>query len=464
MRAASRSLTSAGMSCAEVLAALDKIRADTTHPERRVPAAETELETVLQRAAGMFAGGAASVGHSAVRRLELELVSMVARLLGGNDDVVGHATTGAAENALLVVKAARDLAAQQRTVRRPEVVMPSTAHPAFAMACQWLDVKPVRTPVGPDYCADTRAMRKAITKRTILMVASAPSHPHGIVDPVEPLAKIASRAGIPLHVDATASGLLLPFVRALGRPLPRSDFRVEGVSSLGLDLRASAGALTCGLLLYADNALRRHQYYATSDWPGAPYGSTVPHDDAISAPVASAWAWLQRHGHDGCKRAAHDLMRTVDQVRDGIERLEHVSVLGEPLLQVLAIASKTVDMAEVASTLAAKGWKLSLQQQPTSLRIVVDRTMAPDVLLADMREALRGAHRDPVNRLMDRSRRLIKSMAARWVPAGLTSRVGLTVENPETRALPPSIENGAVLPLGMDERAMIDALDRMARN
>lgn len=77
-------------------------------------------------------------------------------------------------------------------------------------------MKIIRVPVGRDYRADVAAMRKAITRNTVCLVASAISFPHGMIDPVVELAEIASAYGVGLHVDACLGGFVLPWLQKLG--------------------------------------------------------------------------------------------------------------------------------------------------------------------------------------------------------------------------------------------------------
>ena len=44
--------------------------------------------------------------------------------------------------------------------------------------------------------ADVRATARAMSANTIMVYASAPSFPHGVIDPVEDLAKLASSYGV----------------------------------------------------------------------------------------------------------------------------------------------------------------------------------------------------------------------------------------------------------------------------
>jgi glutamate/tyrosine decarboxylase-like PLP-dependent enzyme len=47
------------------------------------------------------------------------------------------------------------------------------------------------------------------------MYASAPSYPHGAIDPVRAMGLIAVERGIGLHVDCCLGGFILPFAKLL---------------------------------------------------------------------------------------------------------------------------------------------------------------------------------------------------------------------------------------------------------
>ncbi|MBK9714985.1 MAG: aminotransferase class V-fold PLP-dependent enzyme [Kouleothrix sp.] len=116
------------------------------------------------------------------------------------------------------------------------MILPLTAHPAFDKAAHYFGVRPVRVPVRKDFRADVAAVEAAITKNTVLLVGSAPSYLHGVVDPIADLARVARRRDLLLHVDACVGGMMPPFVRRLGYPAPEFDFGVPGVTSISADL------------------------------------------------------------------------------------------------------------------------------------------------------------------------------------------------------------------------------------
>ncbi len=122
------------------------------------------------------------LAFQSLKRFETEIIEMTADLLHGDEKTVGTVTSGGTESCLLAVKTYRDLArARKPWIRRPEMVAPESVHVAFAKAAQYFNVRLVTVPLQDDYSVDPRALERAITRNTILLVASAPSYPHGLV-------------------------------------------------------------------------------------------------------------------------------------------------------------------------------------------------------------------------------------------------------------------------------------------
>ena len=68
-----------------------------------------------------------------------------------------------------------------------------------------------------------KKMRSYINENTCMLVASTPQFPHGAMDPVEEMSKLALKYNLPLHVDACLGGFLIVFMREAGFPLPKFE-------------------------------------------------------------------------------------------------------------------------------------------------------------------------------------------------------------------------------------------------
>lgn len=79
-------------------------------------------------------------------------------------------TTGGTESILMACKAYRDYAKEERGVKRPEIIMPVTAHSGFDKAAQYLGLRVKTIPVDPvTLKVDLKAMERAISGNTIMV-------------------------------------------------------------------------------------------------------------------------------------------------------------------------------------------------------------------------------------------------------------------------------------------------------
>ncbi|MFQ5421925.1 MAG: pyridoxal phosphate-dependent decarboxylase family protein, partial [Anaerolineae bacterium] len=280
-----------------------------------VYSAGEEAQSVLKEAYNLFFSDNMlnPTAYPSLRRCETEVVAMSAHLLGGDAETVGNMTSGGTESILMAVVTAREWAKTTKPhITQPEMVLPLSAHPAFDKAAHYFGVKSVRTPVTADWVADVAEVRTAVTPNTILIVGSAPAYPHGMVDPIADLAKIAQTHGILCHVDACVGGFMLPFVRQLGYPVPDFDFQVPGVTSISADLhKYGYAAKGASLILYRNRAIRRHQLFAATDWPGGIYASPTMGGTRPGGTVAAAWAIMNHLGASGYLAVADEVMKTV---------------------------------------------------------------------------------------------------------------------------------------------------------
>jgi glutamate/tyrosine decarboxylase-like PLP-dependent enzyme len=297
----------------------------------------------------------------------------------------------------MAVKTARDRARAERGVTKPVLLAPFSAHPAFAKAAHYLGLELRQIPLGPDHRADVAAAAKLISDDTALVVGSAPNYPFGVVDPIPELAALAAERGIAFHTDACLGGFLLPFLEALGEPVPPFDFRVPGVSTMSADVHKYGYCIKgASVILHRDQQhLRRHQLFLFDGWPGGTYGSFAMAGARGAAPIAAAWAVLHHLGREGYLRLATELRDTTRKIRAGIDATPGLRVLGDPVMSVLAFGSDTFDVFAVGDAMDAKGWHLDRQKGPDALHLMLSPTHSrvADAFLADLREAARAPGR-----------------------------------------------------------------------
>jgi glutamate/tyrosine decarboxylase-like PLP-dependent enzyme len=179
----------------------------------------------------------------------------------------------------LAIKAHRDYYRDKYHIYHPELICCESAHAAVDKACDLLHIRLIKVPMeSGSYELDVQALTGAVTANTILLYASAPSFPHGAIDPIEHMAAIAHTHDIGLHVDCCLGGFVLPFARQLGHDIPAFDFSVKGVTSMSIDTHKYGFALKgSSVLLYSNPDIRQAQYFCYPEWTGGLYTTpTVP--------------------------------------------------------------------------------------------------------------------------------------------------------------------------------------------
>jgi glutamate/tyrosine decarboxylase-like PLP-dependent enzyme len=365
-----------------------------------------EAEAVIKQAYMMYLSenGLDPTVFPSALRFEREVVAMAAAHLNGDEQVVGNFTSGGTESLILAVKTARDYARAKRPeVTQPEIILPATAHAAFQKAAHYLCVKPVIVPVDSrTFKADVDAVRRAITPDTVLLVGSAVSYAHGVVDPIRELGQLALEKNLLLHVDGCMGGFLLPYFRRLGAPVPDFDFSVPGVTSISMDLHkyafAAKGAST---ILYRSCELRKYQIYACANWTGYTVINPTVQSTKSAGPIAAAWAVLNFIGDDGYLEIARQVLEATRRIADGVERIDGLRLLGRPEMNLVAFTSDDASVFHIIDEMKARGWyiqpqlafgdskeNIHLSVNPASVRWV-------EPLLADLRECVARARELP---------------------------------------------------------------------
>lgn len=130
-------------------------------------------------------------------------------------------------------------------------------------------------------------LESLIDSNTIAIYGSYPNYPHGIIDPIKDMAKIALKHKIGFHIDACLGGLVAGFLKEHRDTL---SMDTEGVTSISLDHHkyglAPKGVST---VFMKTRELRQSMYFVYPDWVGGLYGT--PSFVGSRAGFASAGAW-----------------------------------------------------------------------------------------------------------------------------------------------------------------------------
>ncbi|KAM9560955.1 sphingosine-1-phosphate lyase 1-like isoform 3-T3 [Salvelinus alpinus] len=305
-----------------------------------------------------------------VRKMEAEVVRMTCTLFQGGPNTCGTVTSGGTESILMACKAYRDMA-YERGVKHPEIIAPVSVHAAFDKAANYFGMKLVHIPLDKNTMkVDVKAMRRAISKNTAMLVCSAPQFPHGIIDPIEEVGKLALKYNLPLHVDACLGGFLIVFMAKANYPLAPFDFRVKGVTSISADTHKYGYAPKgSSVILYSDKKYRHYQYFVAPDWQGGIYASPSVAGSRPGGIIAACWATMMHMGEDGYIKATKKIIDTARTIKTEIRKINGVFVFGDPEVSVVAIGSDVFDIFRLSNALTSKGWNLNTLQYPSSIHI-----------------------------------------------------------------------------------------------
>ncbi|KAH9908128.1 pyridoxal phosphate-dependent transferase [Xylariomycetidae sp. FL2044] len=385
------------------LADLDHTRWEDGYVSGAVYHGEDELLKLQTEAFGKFT--VANPIHPdvfpGVRKMEAEVVSMVLSLFHAPPTAAGVSTSGGTESILMACYSARQKAYVERGVTEPEMILPETGHTAFRKAGDYFKIKIHLVPCPPPtYQVDTHRVSRLINSNTILLVGSAPNFPHGIMDDISALSKLALRRRLPLHVDCCLGSFLVPFLAKAGFESEPFDFRLRGVTSISCDTHkygfAPKGNST---VLYRTPELRTYQYFVSPDWSGGVYASPGIAGSRPGALIAGAWASMMRVGEQGYVDACVQIVGCAKKIAEALVSspalAAELDIVGRPLVSVVAFTARNLNIYDVADGMSSRGWHLNAMQNPPAIHVAVTMpvTKVWERLVADL-EAVVEAERE----------------------------------------------------------------------
>jgi|Deesub1362A_J573_1020465.scaffolds.fasta_scaffold00164_56 glutamate/tyrosine decarboxylase-like PLP-dependent enzyme len=346
--------------------------------------------------------------YPSILKMENDVVAMIADLMNGGDEVAGNFTYGGTESIMLTVKAARDLFRKEKN-RTPEIVLPSTAHPAFYKSAEFLGLKVIRVDVDPEtFKASVESINEVLSDRIAMIVGSAPNYPFGVMDDIKGLSDLAVDQKLWLHVDA-CMGFVLPFFRKLGESIPPFDFSVEGVSSISVDLHkygyTPRGA---SVILYRSTDLRINHIFVMASWPGYPLVNTAVLSTRSAGTLAASWATLHYLGEEGYLKLSEKILKAKKRLLRGLPGIGF-RILGKPESSLLAFTSTELNLFTLAKEMERKGWYIQAQpgSKPLDYPKSIHLSISPyhheivDTFLNDLRIAVERVKKMPELDVMD---------------------------------------------------------------
>ena len=301
--------------------------------------------------------------------LEEELVSEIGDLFG-NRNIIGTFTTGGSEANLIAMRIARNL---RPDIKKPEVVVPVSAHLSFDKAADLLNLKLRKAELLENYQVDLDHFESLINKNTCAVVGVAGTTSLGLVDPIEKLGKLIEGRDIFFHIDAAFGGFVLPFLKRLGYKVPPWDFSVDTVDSITADPhKMGLGIIPSGGYFIKDASILQKTGFEI------PYlaGGSFKHFDIVGTrpggPIIAFWVILKYLGFNGFKEIVKKCMENTEYLVQRISEIQGVRIATNPVLNIVGITTENGDsVCELEQALRKNLWMLGKFNDLNLIRIVI---------------------------------------------------------------------------------------------
>lgn len=187
------------------------------------------------------------------------------------------------------------------------------------------------------------------------------------MDDIEKISLLGTRYGVPVHVDACVGGFLLPFMEQCDFHAPMFDFRLSGVSSIGVDLHKYAYTpIGSSALLYREQYYLKEQCFSDVHWPGGIYVSPTLSGSRPGSLLALTWANLLYCGRLGFVEKTQKVLDAAHWLKEKIHECSHVELVGDPILSSIAFTTTTkkIHIHLLGDFLNELGWNLAFLQSP----------------------------------------------------------------------------------------------------
>jgi glutamate/tyrosine decarboxylase-like PLP-dependent enzyme len=194
-------------------------------------------------------------------------------------------------------------------------------------------------------------------------------------------------------VDACVGGYQLPFLQKLGRSVPKFDFSLSGVTSIGTDLhKYGYAAVGSSVLLYRSSDVHKYQAFEFDGWRSGTWLNPAMLGSRPGGAVAAAWAVMKFLGASGYLELTRRVTATADRLRQGIQAIPGLTIQGKPEMSVFTYVSSRCDIQSIVESMRAKGWFVRPSSNPPSIHVVVTpmHERVADAYLEDLKAATLG--------------------------------------------------------------------------
>jgi tyrosine decarboxylase/aspartate 1-decarboxylase len=294
-------------------------------------------------------------------RLEKQVIGAISQMLNGSKGIAGGVVSGGTEANITALWIARNI------TKKKKVIFPRSAHFSLHKACDILAMKPVMVGLDEHFTIDIDEVSRKLDNDVAAVVGIAGTTELGSVDDIRGLANVIPD-NVFMHVDAAFGGFVLPFLKELGYDIPAFDFSVPNVASIAIDPhKMGMSTVPSGALLV------RERDWIKAIHKDAPYLDMLGQLSALSgtrcsAAVAASYAAMRSLGREGYISIVKDCMAVTQHARKKAQKIGLEPVI-EPVMNILCL--HVPDPKKLQKKLDKRGWKVSVAQNPPSLRLVI---------------------------------------------------------------------------------------------
>lgn len=433
-----------------------------------------EASEVVKEAYKMYSSenGLNPTVFKSLKQMENDIISFTASLLNAPETAVGTMTSGGTESIISAVKAAKKFAIDKnKSLSKPNIVLPESAHPAFNKAADYfsLEVRAVKCLGALE--PDMEQYRSLIDGNTVMIVGSSPAYPHGHIDPLEKLSELAIEKDLWLHVDACVGGFLLPFLEQLGHSVPVFDFRLPGVSSISLDIhKYGYGPKGASVVFYRNSEKRKKQFFVYTKWIGGLYVSPSISGTRPGGAIAGSWAIMNFLGSNGYKKMAQETLEAAQKVQRAVNTIPDLKITGNPLTTIFSIHSTgKIDIFRLGDELSILGWHLDRQLAPPSLHMTISygHVTYIDEFIRDLKIAVEKLNSTSLENIGDSLKQTLVKQGAKLLPESWLKKLSeksienVTSQESESKSAPLYGLIGELSGSGTLEDMVLDLLDNL---
>ncbi len=333
-----------------------------------------ELENLLKKACSeyLFSNPLHPDLYPELIKMESEIIEMVGRIYNMPKVGGGNLTTGGTESTILALKAYKKNFIKNSKLNYltkgffyPEVLCTKTVHAAVNKACELLDLKMVIVDLNKSYVMCIDDLKRKISWKTCVIVASAPCFPYGLMDPIKNICNIANNYNVKVHVDACLGGFITQFGEN------KLDFD-QGFHSVSIDPhKFGYSPKGSSVLLWNNKELKHNQYSIVSDWTGGIYASCSLPGSRMGLPIIGTWIAILNNGKKTYSYWSNKIKEKTVLFASRLKNIKGYKVFGNPNVNVVAFTHDSISISEICDTITKNDWNLNVLQNPLCLHICI---------------------------------------------------------------------------------------------